>query len=136
MTQSIRVAAGIIIKDDRVLISQRPAGKHLAGYWEFPGGKVEANESDREALARELFEELGIQVHVGDLKHEVCFEYPQKTVHLLFFECRPQADSQAYAKDVADLMWADAEQLEGLQFPPANVAVLEKVCQQLRSVQS
>jgi 8-oxo-dGTP diphosphatase len=127
MKTSIRVAAGIIIADNKVLISQRPAGKHLAGYWEFPGGKVEPEEADRDALARELFEELGIEVEVGDLAHEKHFTYPEKSVHLLFFECRPRPGSEAYAKDVDAILWADAASLEGLTFPPANVEVLETV---------
>lgn len=133
MRKMIRVAAGIIIADHKVLISRRPEGKHLAGYWEFPGGKVEAGESDRDALARELFEELGIEVHVGALAHEKRFDYPEKTVHLLFFECEPKPGSQAYAKDVAEILWADAARLQGLTFPPANVEVLETVIQQLEA---
>src|SRR5205823_1606986 len=65
--RTVIVAAGIVIENGRVLLTQRKAGAHLAGMWEFPGGKVEAGEDPRAALARELEEELGIAVAIGDV---------------------------------------------------------------------
>lgn len=70
---------------------------------------------------------------MGALAHEKRFDYPEKTVHLLFFECVPKPGATAFAKDVAEILWADAAQLEGLTFPPANVEVLETVKLQLQS---
>ena len=68
MKTMLVVAAALINEDDEVLLAQRPAGKRLAGKWEFPGGKVEENESPEEALIRELHEELGIKVLPHDLE--------------------------------------------------------------------
>src|SRR5438552_8056365 len=86
--QVIDVAAGLIFRDGKLLITQRPADAHLGGLWEFPGGKREPHESYKQCLARELREELGIEVEVGQLFETVTHEYPGKSVHLKFFLCR------------------------------------------------
>src|SRR5437773_2250204 len=85
--QVVDVAAGLIFRDGKLLITQRRAGAHLGGLWEFPGGKREPNETFEECLVRELREELGIEVVVGELIESVTHAYPEKTVHLSFFRC-------------------------------------------------
>ncbi len=79
---TIRVVAAALIADGRVLIAERPAGKHMAGRWEFPGGKRAEGETEREALSRELREELGVELietrHMMRLTHT----YPDRTVEL------------------------------------------------------
>src|SRR2546430_685652 len=83
----IEVAAALLFRDGKLLITQRSPGSYLAGFWEFPGGKREARETFEECLRRELEEELGIQVEVMAAVESVTHEYPEKTVHLRFFRC-------------------------------------------------
>ena len=124
------VAAGVIIEGGRVLLSQRKAGDHLAGAWEFPGGKVEAGEDPRAALRRELAEELGIEAEIGDIVDVTFHRYDDaaKAVLLLFYDAtRSPASPEPRAEDVAAFEWAGAADLEPARFPPADVAVLAKV---------
>src|SRR5689334_12089654 len=83
----IDVAAALLFRDGKLLITQRCADAHLGGLWEFPGGKREANETFEQCLARELREELGIDVKVGELVESITHGYPEKAVHLKFFRC-------------------------------------------------
>jgi 8-oxo-dGTP diphosphatase len=81
----VDVAVGVLIAaDGRFLLTSRPAGKVYAGYWEFPGGKVEPGESVHEALARELHEELGITIEASERWHEEIVDYPHARVRLHF----------------------------------------------------
>src|SRR5882724_1720135 len=84
---SIEVAAGIVFRNGKILITQRRSQDHLGDLWEFPGGKREAGESFENCLHRELREELGIEVAVGELVDTVTHQYPEKTVHLKFYRC-------------------------------------------------
>jgi 8-oxo-dGTP diphosphatase len=125
---TILVAAAIIIEDDRVLLTQRKRGSHLEGMWEFPGGKVEADEDPKDALARELREELGIDADVGDIVEVTFHAYETKSVLLLFYRATRRAGSpEPRALDVAAFDWADPAALDPAKFPPADVAVLRKV---------
>ena len=85
--KTIEVAAGLVFRDGRLLITQRPAGGHLAGLWEFPGGKREPNETFEECLTRELREELGIEVRGVELVESLTHDYSEKRVHLWFYRC-------------------------------------------------
>jgi 8-oxo-dGTP diphosphatase len=129
-TPTLIVAAGVVIERGRVLLSQRKAGSHLAGAWELPGGKVHAGEDPRDALRRELREELGIEVTVGDIVDVTFHGYRDvdRPVLLLFYEAARVAGSpDPRALDVAAYAWADARGLDPARFPPADAAVLEKV---------
>jgi 8-oxo-dGTP diphosphatase len=122
------VSAAVILEAGRVLLSQRKVGTHLAGAWEFPGGKVEPGEDPRAALERELEEELGISVVVRDPVEVTFHRYPEKSVLLLFFDAERTASSpEPRAIDVADVRWAGLADLRDEEFPPADVAVLAKV---------
>lgn len=111
-----------------MLLSQRKPGTHLAGAWEFPGGKVEPGEDPREALVRELREEVGIEAVVTEVVDVTFFRYPEKSVLLLFFEAaRAPGSAEPRAIDVADVWWARREDLRDELFPAADVAVLVKV---------
>jgi|HubBroStandDraft_6_1064221.scaffolds.fasta_scaffold844896_1 8-oxo-dGTP diphosphatase len=124
----ILVAAAVVFDAGRVLLSQRKAGTHLAGAWEFPGGKVEPGEDPRDALVRELGEELGVDAEVGDIVEVTFHRYPSKSVLLLFYEAKLAEGSPApRALDVAAVRWAGPEELLDEMFPPADVAVLAKV---------
>src|SRR6476620_2778989 len=87
----IEVSAGLVFRDGKLLITQRHADAHLGGLWEFPGGKRECNETFESCLARELREELGIEVMVGELIETVEHEYPEKRVRLKFYRCHWRA---------------------------------------------
>jgi 8-oxo-dGTP diphosphatase len=128
--RTVLVSAAIVIEDGRVLVTQRKTGSHLAGAWEFPGGKVEAGEDPRQALRRELREELGIDVHVGEIVDVTFHRYDEadKCVLLLFFEAtRDTGSPEPRALDVAAFRWAVTRDLDPAAFPPADVAVLRKV---------
>ena len=120
---AIDVAVGILLRGNgEVLLGQRPPGKPYAGYWEFPGGKVEAGEAVFAALQREFLEELGIHVISGEEWCGVAHVYPHAHVHLHFYICRqwqgePQSlEGQAFA-------WQGAVDVQPLL--PATVPLLE-----------
>jgi len=124
--KTIEVAAALVFRDGRLLITQRPAGGHLPGLWEFPGGKREPAESFEQALHRELMEELGIAVEVGELIDSITHEYPEKSVHLRFFRCAWKRH-EPQAIECADWRWIRAEELAEFQFPAADARLLEKL---------
>jgi 8-oxo-dGTP diphosphatase len=122
------VAAAVLVENGRVLLTQRKKGTHLAGAWEFPGGKVEPNEDPRAAVVRELREEVGIEVRAGDVVEVTFHRYAEKSVLLLFFEVERTAGSpEPRAIDVAAVRFAEAAELRNEDFPPADIAVLAKV---------
>lgn len=92
MTQPLIVAAAIIRKNDRVLITRRPEGSRDPGKWEFPGGKLDAGESPEECLKRELIEELDLPVRVEKIFQVHYHQYNWGPVLLLFYECSPLAN--------------------------------------------
>jgi 8-oxo-dGTP diphosphatase len=128
--RTVIVAAGVLVERGVVLLSRRKEGTHLAGKWEFPGGKVEAGEDPRLALRRELEEELGIVARVGEVVDVTFHRYDDadKAVLLLFFTCeREEGSPEPRALDVAEVAWAGTEMLDASAFPPADVAILAKV---------
>ena len=126
MAGPVVVAAAVVIEGDRVLLTQRPGGTHLAGAWEFPGGKLEEHESPEAALVRELREELGVESEVGEVLDVTWWRYPTKSVLLLFYRARITAGEIAHL-GVADHVWARRDELDGYEFPAADVAVLGKI---------
>jgi 8-oxo-dGTP diphosphatase len=122
------VVAGVLFERGRVLLSQRKSGTHLEGRWELPGGKIEPREDPRAALVRELREELGIEARVGEPFEVTSHDYGSKHVLLLFFEAtRAEGSPEPRAIDVADVKWATRNELDALEFPEADVAVIEKI---------
>ncbi len=124
------VVASVLIENGKVLLSRRKKGTHLEGRWEFPGGKVEPGEDPRAALARELEEELGIRTTIGEIVDVTFHRYEDadKAVLLLFFHAeREEGSPEPRAIDVAEIAWADTDALDPSRFPPADVAILEKV---------
>jgi 8-oxo-dGTP diphosphatase len=121
-----RVAAGIIRKEQRILIARRPPGKHLEGLWEFPGGKQEDGETIQECLVREIREELDILVEPVSLVMTSAHEYPEKRVVLYFFECMKISGTPRPVQG-QELIWARPFELFDLEFPPPDRALVEKL---------
>jgi 8-oxo-dGTP diphosphatase len=122
----VDVAAGLVFRKGRLLITQRPAGVHLAGLWEFPGGKREPGESFEECLVRELREELAMDVAVEHLVEDITHTYSEKTVRICFYRCcwlrhEPQTI------ECADLKWVCASEMKNYPFPPADARLLQKL---------
>lgn len=124
MTDALRVAAAVIVRaDGAVLLAQRPPGKPWAGYWEFPGGKLESGESARDALARELDEELGIRVTRAAPWLTQSFVYPHATVRLEFFRVFAW-DGEPVGRDGQALAWQRPDAIEVSPLLPANTRVI------------
>ena len=125
MKPAIRVVAAVIYDGlSRVLVAQRPAGKPLAGYWEFPGGKVEAGESDADALRRELREELGVQMGAARAVLELTHDYPERQVRLSVWVV-DGLQGEPSGLEGQRLEWALPAALRSLPLLPADMPVVE-----------
>jgi 8-oxo-dGTP diphosphatase len=120
------VAAAVIIRDGRVLLTRRGEGQHLAGMWEFPGGKLEAGESPEEALVRECQEECGIEVEVTEILEVTHHRYPEKEVLLLFYRCELRTGEVRHLQ-VADHAWVAPRDLDDYPLPPADERVVARI---------
>jgi 8-oxo-dGTP diphosphatase len=124
----LHIAAAVILNQakDQVFITKRHDKAHKGGLWEFPGGKVEIGETAQEATIRELYEEVGIKVitlsHFESLKHD----YPEKSLEFDFFVVT-EFEEEPYGKEGQLGGWVGIAELQGYDFPEANVPVLEKV---------
>jgi 8-oxo-dGTP diphosphatase len=118
----ITVVAGVIERGDAFLLTLRPAGSHLEGHWEFPGGKCHSSETHAEALRRELYEELDIVLDVGQLLHSVTHTYPEKTVELHFYRCEFEGEAKPMLGQ--DMRWVSRADLASLPFPEADAELI------------
>ncbi|PHX91392.1 MAG: 8-oxo-dGTP diphosphatase MutT [Nitrospirae bacterium] len=125
----VEVAAGLVYREGRYLIAKRKTDVHLAGFWEFPGGKREPGETFEECLGRELFEELNIRIGTPVPFQVVRYQYPEKIVELHFFRCGIES-GQATAVDCAEIRWVWPHELEDFEFPPADRPILEALRRQ------
>jgi mutator protein MutT len=119
----VEVAAGLVFRDGKLLITQRYANAHLGGMWEFPGGKRECDETFAQCLARELREELGIEVEVGERIQVIEHEYPEKCVLLEFFRCRWLAN-EPQALGCPAFAWVTRDELLRYEFPAADAKLI------------
>ena len=121
------VAAMIVGDDDRILIAERPEGKFMAGWWEFPGGKLEFGEAPEEGLRREVREELAIEIEVGDPFHVVnVARTPDSAVCVIFYWCRWIA-GELELLDAADVAWVERDGFDAFRFLESNRPVVEKL---------
>ena len=125
-TNVIEVAAGLVFRDSKLLISKRHDDAHLGGLWEFPGGKRHARESFEACLARELREELGIEIEVGELIEQLTHDYPDKSVLLRFFRCQWRRH-EPQPIGCQDFVWINREDLARYSFPAADARLLLKL---------
>lgn len=124
--RTVDVAIGIVLRDNRVLICRRRKDGHLAGYWEFPGGKCEPGESPADTLHRELREEVGIDVEPTHAFDPLEHHYPEVRVRLHAFVCRHTAgEAKPHAAD--ELLWVTPAELATYRFPEANKPLLEQL---------
>jgi len=120
------VAAAVVIRDGCVLLTRRTEGQHLAGLWEFPGGKLEDGESPEEALVRECREECGIEVEVAEILDVTHHRYPEKDVLLLFYRCELRTGEVRHLQ-VADHAWVAPPDLDRYPLPPADERVVARI---------
>jgi 8-oxo-dGTP diphosphatase len=121
----VRVVAGVIVNQhEEVLISLRQAHQHLAGHWEFPGGKQAQDETAESALIRELHEELDLVVDSPQALYQQEFSYPEKTVQLQFFLVQNYTGS-ARGMEGQELLWVPVDKLSEHRFPAANTPLVE-----------
>lgn len=124
----IRVAVAIIVdQQQQVLITQRPAHVSHGGYWEFPGGKLEAGETGEEALIREIKEEVGLEIHQAQFLLRQEHQYPQKEVELLFYLVTEYSGIACKCEGQLNLQWTSYKNLNPHIFPEANYALIKKL---------
>lgn len=114
----VAVVAAVVEENDAFLVTRRPEGVHLAGLWEFPGGKIDAGETHARALKREILEELGTDVHVHDLLLHTTHTYPERSVALYFYRCT--LANAPFAVLGQQMRWVPRHELADLGFPPAD----------------
>jgi mutator protein MutT len=122
----VEVAAGLIQDEaGRYLITRRRPDAHLAGLWEFPGGKREPGETLEECLRRELREELCVDCTVGEPVDAIRWSYPERTVVVHFFRCRLAGPIDP--REEQDWAWVEAARLHDYAFPPADRALVARL---------
>jgi 8-oxo-dGTP diphosphatase len=124
---TIRVVAAMVEREGRYLITQRRPTAVLPLLWEFPGGRVETGESDRDALRRELRERLGADANVGQLISFVSHPYEHYTVELYLYECKLETDTPLQALAVNDFRWVLSGEFDSYDFTPADEASMAKL---------
>jgi mutator protein MutT len=119
----IVVVAAVIQDGGRFLVTRRQQGVHLAGLWEFPGGKIDEGETHAVALAREIREELDAEVEVGELVFEVTHAYDDRTVALYFYGCTLRGTPRPLLGQ--EMRWVPRADLAALGFPPADQELIK-----------
>ena len=126
LVKAINVVAGIIYKENKILLCRRKEGKSQAGFWEFPGGKVEKNESKQDALLREIKEELGIEIKVKDFYAQTPYSYPTFNIVLWVYTCEYES-GEIKPTDHDQFKWVAPSKLPDYPLSPADVEVAEKL---------
>jgi 8-oxo-dGTP diphosphatase len=127
--KKIRVVGGAWLREGRVLAARRGPGRARAGTWELPGGKVEPGESDADALQRELREELGVEVEVGEHLGTTVFEEPDATIELVAYVVR--AEGEPSPTEHVELRWLGPDTLRSVEWAPADVPLLSPLARRL-----
>jgi len=122
---TIVVTAAVIEAGGRFLVTRRPAGVHLAGHWEFPGGKCEPGEPLSACLARELREELNVEAAIGRELFQTTHEYPDRRIELHFFEC--VLNGPPVPQMGQEMRWVPRHDLPALEFPPADAELIRRL---------
>ncbi len=120
------VAAVIKDENEKILITQRNLKKAQGGLWEFPGGKIEPNETRENAIVREIKEELDIDIEVKAYLSEKVFNYPEKDINLIALECK-KISGEIKLLEHEDYKWILKKELDNFQFAPADLFIIEKI---------
>jgi 8-oxo-dGTP diphosphatase len=123
----LEIALALVWRGGRLLITRRPEGVHLAGYWEFPGGKIRAGESPGHAAEREVREEVGIACRSRAVRSTLAHDYPERRVVLFPVDC-DWVEGEARHLGVADAQWVTVSELGAYRFPAANAALIDELC--------
>ncbi|MFU2314671.1 8-oxo-dGTP diphosphatase MutT [Rahnella sp. PCH160] len=122
--KQLNIAAGIIRNSgNEIFITQRDASSHMAGFWEFPGGKIEAGETPEQAVVRELHEEVGIDAKAPVLLKTLEHRFPDRIITLYFFLVE-EWQGEPYGKEGQPKRWVKQSELKAEEFPPANEVVV------------
>jgi 8-oxo-dGTP diphosphatase len=116
--ERIVVTAAVVERDGAFLLTRRLDGTHLAGHWEFPGGKLHAGETLEQCLSREIREELDAEVEVGPEILATVHDYPDRTIELRFFQCALKSDPTPTMGQ--EMRWVALSDLPSVQLPPAD----------------
>lgn len=123
---SIHAVSGILLQDNKILIAERPQHKPYSGYWEFPGGKIEANETGEQALIRELHEELGITVQSPQFLFDHEYAYPDRIVHLQLWLVS-HFSGEVHGRENQQVRWVSFEQMTNMNLLEGNWAIVDKI---------
>lgn len=118
------MTAGLLWQNGMVLITKRPEGSHLAGFWEFPGGKQEIGETLEECLEREIKEELDMEVRAEKLLLTMDHEYENRIISLYLFLCT-QLGGEPKALGCEELRWVNPDDLRQYRFPPPDKKIIQ-----------
>ena len=127
MRKDVVVVAGMIVREGRILIAQRPEGKARAGQWEFPGGKAEPGEALEAALVREIREELGAEIEVGGVWEVLRHDYPDLSVTVHFLPCRLREGAVVERREHARIEWVEPARLADYEFVEADRDLLPRI---------
>ena len=125
MLKTIRVAAAVIRSEDKIFAAARGYGEFKGG-WEFPGGKIESGETPQEALKREIMEELETEISVGELIDTIEYDYPEFHLSMDCFWCEILSGNLVL-KEAEDARWLAADELNSVEWLPADVTLIEKI---------
>ena len=126
LKQIKKVIAGIIVKDNKILIAQRAKKDDLCGKWEFPGGKMEPEETEQECLKRELFEELSIEAEIGEYFCSINFEYHGIPMELLAYFV-PSFSNECILYEHKEIKWVEKSELLFYDVPSPNKLIIAKL---------
>lgn len=128
----IEVCAAVLIEGPNYLVAKRQEGTHLAGHWEFPGGKIELGETPEQCLQRELKEEFIVESEVGEFVAESIFDYGDKRIRLLAYKVK-HLSGEFQLIDHDEIRWLPIEELDSLKWAPADIPIIEALMQQAKA---
>ena len=123
----LEIGVACIFRDKKVLIQTRPKGKSFAGKWEFPGGKIEEGERARDCAAREIEEELGAKIKVGNMFFKNVHHFDTVVLVLLFHKCKLIENEEPSPQENQEIQWISVEQFKDFKFLPTNKKILNKL---------
>lgn len=126
MKKNLYVVGAVIVENGKILCAQRGPSKSLPLKWEFPGGKIEEGESPQEALRREINEEMGCEIEIGEQVEHTVYEYDFGLVHLTTYYCKLLEGKPILTEHVS-IKWLSPNELKSLDWAPADIPAIEKL---------